>query len=469
MRTVEDRVAAAMLSAARKIDDVPPLRLPPSPAGPHRARRRPRRVLSWAVPLAAAAMVAVVAAGLVTLRGMQHGHGAPAGAPDAAGVPRYYAALVQAGASGPEQVQVRETLTGHLIATVRPPAGSTFAGITGAADDRTWVLDTQQGVLTGPDTADGQSLRPRSWYLLRISPGSPGAPRLTRLSIPPTAQGTEVDAIALSPDGTQLAVAYLNAARQSQGWPPWLSIYSVATGTQVRQWAANFGQHFGTAKHSGPDRNLALAWTKDGSALVYGYATTKKTAADTESPASPGEITSAQIRVLPTHSGGADLDLASKPVLSLATTQASTPGTKPSPLRCGLATLDQIVLATDRGTLVCAGTGRSSEPGPLNARSCTAGPPWNRLGLLEYSITSGLLVKAAAQFTSACTGPQVQVQPLWSSADGTTQLGLLGLGPSHPASPPAFGMFRDGTFTRLPFPPAGRDGAGSALLNYIAW
>jgi hypothetical protein len=144
-------------------------------------------------------------------------------------------------------------------------------------------------------------------------------------------------------------------------------------------------------------------------------------------------------------------------------------GQASSPLRCGLATLDRIVLAADRGTLLCTGSGTLYAPGPLTRQLCTAGPAWNRLGLLEYSISAELLVRTAAQYATACAGPQVQLEPLWSSADGSTQLGLLGLRPNGSTNPPAFGMFRDGRFTPLPMPAATHDTTGNVLLNYIAW
>jgi hypothetical protein len=197
------------------------------------------------------AVIAALGTGLLVLRGMAGGHTAPAStsAMFPKGVPSYYAALTQPASGGPDQVQVRETLTGGLTATIHPPQGTTFAGITGAADDRTWVAETQPGTLEGPGTPESQRLRPRTWYLIQLAPGSPQPARLSKLPIPVTAHGTDVDAIALSPDGAQLAVAY---APQPNGWPPWLDIYSIANGTRIRQWASNFGQHFGAPNRYAP-------------------------------------------------------------------------------------------------------------------------------------------------------------------------------------------------------------------------
>jgi hypothetical protein len=328
------------------------------------------------------------------------------------GVPPYYAALTQPAGGGPDQVQVRETLTGRLTATIHPPQGTTFAGITGAADDRTWVAETQPGTLEGPGTPESQRLRPRTWYLIQLAPGSPQPARLSKLPIPVTAQGTDVDAIALSPDGAQLAVAY---EPQANGWPPWLDIYSIATGTRIRQWASNFGQHFGAPNRSGPDKNLALGWTRDGGALVYAYQPARHTAAT--QPGAAGTGTTAEIRVLPVRSGGADMDLASKPV---------------------------------------------------HVQPCATGTDLNRAGLLGYAITSGPQAPASAGVT-ICTATASQPQALWSSADTRTQLGFLRTSVNSTAAPSSFGIFRDSGYAPLPLPSAVPDGTRGSLLNYIAW
>jgi hypothetical protein len=361
-------------------------------------------------------VIAVLGTGLV-LRGMLGGHTAPAStaAMFPEGVPRYYAALTQPASGGPDQVQVRETLTGGLIATIHPPQGTTFAGITGAADDRTWVAETQPGTLEGLGTPKSQRLRPRTWYLIQLAPGSPQPARLSKLPIPVTAQGTDVDAISLSPDGAWLAVAYEPAARQADGWPPWLSIYSIATGMQTRQWASDFGQHFGAPSRSGPDKNLALGWTRDGGALIYGYQPVHE-AGPTHSGAA-GTGPTEEIRVLAVRSGGADIDLVSKPV---------------------------------------------------RVQPCTTGTDLNRAGLLGYAITSGSELPAVARMP-LCTATASQPEALWSSADGKTQLGFLATSVNSTPAPSSFGIFRDGSYAPLPLPLAGPEGTRGSLLNYIAW
>src|SRR6202035_352722 len=84
-------------------------------------------------------------------------------------VPRYYVALNNPHvATSRDQVVVGDTLTGKRLATVSPPKGGTFGGVTGAADDRTFVLDVRQF----PWSNTWFAVTPRTWYLLKIAPGT---------------------------------------------------------------------------------------------------------------------------------------------------------------------------------------------------------------------------------------------------------------------------------------------------------
>jgi hypothetical protein len=127
-------------------------------------------------------------------------------------VPRYYVA-VQPGASDDQggldnadevnPVVVGDARTGRLLATLRPPTGSTFDGVTGAADDRTFVLD----VRSVPSVMGGQHVS-HGWYLLRITPGAADPVRLTRLPITGRFEDAVIHGLALSPDGRTLAVMF---------------------------------------------------------------------------------------------------------------------------------------------------------------------------------------------------------------------------------------------------------------------
>ena len=214
MSREEDLVRSTAVAIAATVREVPPLLLPTVTDDPRTVARHAggvtrgaRRLRGWLVPVAAAAVVLAIALSLVLIRDIPNRRvAAPARpAPAVDGVPAYYAGLAETSAaqSSPEQIVVGQTVTGKRLATLAPPAGTTFAGITGAADDRTFVVDTQPGTLD----AESEPWQPRTWYLLRIDPGSAKPAELTPLPIPATAAGTNVAAIALSPDGTELAVA----------------------------------------------------------------------------------------------------------------------------------------------------------------------------------------------------------------------------------------------------------------------
>ena len=151
--------------------------------------------------------------------------------------------------------------------------------MTGAADDRTFVLDSVQlapaarsGILVGVT-------QPRTWYLLRITPGATPVQTLTPLHFP-VPDGADINGVALSPDGTKLAVFY-QVARNGDGFPysgPFtLGIYSVATGAVVRSWTGTDPSHgsYAYAWDGPPDPNANLTWTSDGQRLAFAYGNSK--------------------------------------------------------------------------------------------------------------------------------------------------------------------------------------------------
>lgn len=60
----------------------------------------------------------------------------PLARPSASGVPAYYAAMAATG------LVIGDTITGARLATLPPPRGTSFVGVTAAADDRTFVVST---------------------------------------------------------------------------------------------------------------------------------------------------------------------------------------------------------------------------------------------------------------------------------------------------------------------------------------
>jgi hypothetical protein len=460
---------AAMRELASTVTAAPPLRLAPRLGTAPSRRRVRRRGAAWVTPLAAAAAVIVLAITLVALRSTPNRPVLPAAkpAPASGSVPAYYAELVQepGNADNPDQIQVRETLTGKLVATVNPAAGATFAGITGAADDRTFVVDAQPGAIEGPNSNQSQqSVRPRTWYLLRLTPGSARPASLSRLRIPLTPAGSAVTGLALSPDGTRLAAAF-----QTPGWgisptgSMTLRVYSLRSGAALRSWTAPYAKDlylFPPAAAGAGDDNLSLAWTGDGTTLAFGQLTLPP--GEVNDGALPPQIalTSEEIRELP-YATPSGVNLLSARV---AFTFPGGPQHASAGLNCGEAATTDLVLTAD-GQLLCGGTGLVRDPGPISAGNCASGTPWYQFGLLQYP-TSGA-ARTVARYTANCAGLSALL-PLWTSPSGSTQLGLLSVRNSVAKNSLTFGFFHDGKFSTVPTP-AALVSPGDLPLSSIAW
>ena len=259
MTPLEDRVRDAIRAKAAEVPpgSVPPLRLPArrrssfSLARGGRERRRTGGAgpagRAWAAPLAAAAGVAATLAVVFALTGVIHSGRSANGHPSGlAALPRYYVALTFTsgepfGGNGqlstPQtKAVIRATATGRALATVTPPwPYGTFAGVTAAAGDRTFVVAAQKLVRI---PLDGEVTVPATrFFLLRLGPGlgrPVGRVTLTPLPIPAIPAGTEVSDFALSPDGSRLAVVSgrkerprLNVYDMQK-----LSVYNLPAGTE---------------------------------------------------------------------------------------------------------------------------------------------------------------------------------------------------------------------------------------------
>ncbi len=181
----------------------------------------------WVVvtPLVAAAAVAIVA--VVSARLAGGSHAAPAGNSEGvlSTVPRYFMVLPL---RTQRTAEIRDTVTGAVLATVRPPQPyRSFTMISAADDDRTFVLLAQSSPI--PDSPSPGSGR---LYLARFSPGS-RAVRLTPLPIPAFPDVSRFSGLALSPDGSRVAVAFWG---NGLTWHGTLRIYSVITGALQREW-----------------------------------------------------------------------------------------------------------------------------------------------------------------------------------------------------------------------------------------
>lgn len=295
MNALEEKLRAALRETADEISpQAPPLRLHP---------RRGRRWFAWAAPLASAALVVVlIAASIALAGGIRHQQAssakatsAPAG-PD--GIPAYYVALTTKKPDsdiyslGATAAEVRSTATGAVLAKVTPPRPYvSFTGVTGAADDRTFVLSAQ-----GPnDPGNLSSLQynqkyPDGYYpsqrffLLRIEPEGKTGSRMSLTALPAayTPANDAIHDMALSPDGTTLAADVGGVLFNDK-----LYVFNLATGTE-RAWSARTCARClptgGGLGYGGVNVD-ALSWTADGEHVAFVWGNTVRLL-DTRAPGS---------------------------------------------------------------------------------------------------------------------------------------------------------------------------------------
>jgi hypothetical protein len=245
-------------------------------------------------PLAAAAAVtAVVAASLAVTGGLSSGRpassGAQTGQPPAgrnhpgthatpqvlsaadraalASVPQFYVAMTPGGMGRNNRAQVRATATGAVLATVAAPAPyNTFSWVTAAADDRTFVLAAQEWMPIPPGNAGSaiekkDDATPTKFFVLHLSYDG-RTTRLSALPIPVQPGSVWVDGIALSPDGSKLAVV-VNPNNGNEVNPA-IAVYTMAAGAK-KQWAWPGGAFIGNNKPWGSP----LSWAADGRTLAF--------------------------------------------------------------------------------------------------------------------------------------------------------------------------------------------------------
>lgn len=226
------------------------------------SRTRPtktsRRVRLLAAMAASAAVVALIATS-VALTSRTH---APSPTVSSSvslrSVPRFYMALVKINplsqVYSAQEAVIRDTVTGATLATIRPPKGyGSFIALSGAADDRTFVLAADAGKF---NIRTAQSLE--KFFVVRFRPSS-GTASITVLPIPQTPKTSILDGIALSPSGTELAVAVQVGKNRAEAR---LSVYSMTTGA-VRSW-------LGTGTIGALD-NTAMSWSRTGTLAFNWY------------------------------------------------------------------------------------------------------------------------------------------------------------------------------------------------------
>jgi hypothetical protein len=231
------------------------------------ARRRRRQ--RWLAGIAAVVVTgAVVAVSAVTWlpRALDRSHSSPAALPPAAlrpaalrQVPRFFAQLTDRVQVQAQAAVVRSTLTGHVLATVTPPRPyRIFTWVSAADDDRTFVLAAQRYWPIGSGQAgmpaqNRDITTPTVFFKLTFGPATHAA-KLARLAVPETIQSAQLAGMAVSPDGTRLA---LDLGQSVQ-------VVTLATGA-IRSWAWQGGGWIGNFKAFGQ----VFSWTADGTTLAF--------------------------------------------------------------------------------------------------------------------------------------------------------------------------------------------------------
>jgi hypothetical protein len=410
--SIDDRIRAATEATAATVREIRPLALPDDlrgTEGPVRARRRLSRGWgNWLIPLAAAAAVIAVAATLVAVRNLPGGTSVtsvrPPGASEPAfadGVPRYYVALVSGGGT-PDGVQsaapravVGDDRTGRTLAVVPALPGQSFTGVTAAADDRTFVLSSY-----------GSAERETTWYLLRISPGAASPVRLTRLPIKPLA--AQASGLALSPDGSELAVMFPGSSLQ-------LRTYSVSSGALLGTWHTD--TVYWMPRIPGANA-FGLSWLADGRRISFRF--------DAYAENSTEHLVT--VRVLDVTAAGHDLLADSRLAVQVPLSAPKAPYTQPC---------DTSLVTPDGRSVVCSTSG---VPASVN-QACVTTPP----SLVSYSAATGKPLRVIYQ------GWCGLIVPLWTDPSARQVIGLLSIpqydkGPNHYV----FGVIAGGHLTSLP-------------------
>jgi len=301
VNTLESRLRAELRAESELIrpGGIPPLGLP-EPNGRPAARPRAvgrRRWPSWLTPVAAAAAVLAVVAGALIVTHMPPGGTArrPATGTAYSHLPPYYAVTVSGNvvsyASGGTQyesqvlgrsVQIRVTATGGLAATVRPPGQyNDFVVMSGTADGRTFVLGAERywGFRGAKSPLSGalDQAAPLRFTVLHVTPD--GHVHQSGLSLPFAVRPGQQPSIALSPDGSRLAVAYGGGGQTAI-----VRVVTLATG-QVREWQWPRAPWTPLVQPQG-------SWTASGRTLaIHQWYVARGAAPKVPSTGSPGDTT----------------------------------------------------------------------------------------------------------------------------------------------------------------------------------
>jgi hypothetical protein len=316
MSTLGDRVRAAAETAADEItpDSIPDwqdfaIRVGSGwERGTGTSRRHARS--RWFAPVAAAAAVIAVIAAIAVSGVLAGGHQArkpatkptpsktaspkpsPSVSPPPAfsgPLPRYYAVIADGPGCSTKCLVIHDARTGAVLATEQAPGNADYVQITAAADDTTFVIGAF-------NTNSGYN------YVFLLARFDAARHTVTVRQLPIPAMTVAPDGFALSPDGTELAVALQSSPSGSGSGE--LRLYTLATGaakvwttTGVIDWLSN---------------NQGLSWGPSG-VLAFDWSRPQHDAAEADQQG---------IRILNTASPAGDLLTAS----TLAVRQAQSGG-----------------------------------------------------------------------------------------------------------------------------------------------
>ena len=278
MTPLQNKLRAALRETADEIPaQAPPLDLSPQPRASRDGRNASWR--AWAAPLAAAALVvAAVGASLAVAGSLKH---QPAASPQTApaSVPAYYVALITAKPQSDvanmldsssdtySAAELRSTQTGAVLARITPPEPYvSFTGVTGAADDRTFVLSAQ-----GPAHYPQPPYPAQRFFVLRIDPAARAGARMTLTALPAryVPAGYGIREMALSPDRIRLAAGM----GPGLGYAEELVVFDLAAGTG-RAWStrtcAECAPNGGGNLWMGVNTD-ALSWTADSQHVAFSW------------------------------------------------------------------------------------------------------------------------------------------------------------------------------------------------------
>ena len=408
----EERLRAATRAAADTVapGSAPPLRLPDEQPGRARWDRR-HRWLRAMVPLAAAAAVAaVVIASLTLTTGVPTSSGGPASPARSAAltsVPPYYVALAGL-PDAPGHAVIRASATGAVLATVKPPRPyGSFTFVSGAADDRTFVLAAQRwwkvtSGTRGENAQQRDNTTPVVFFRLRFDPRT----RTTQLTALPTAgsvSSLHLSGLAVSPDASKLALIVR---------PAEIRVITLATGSK-RDWIWPHTSGTWTPKSAGDTwvgnskpSGAPLSWTADGRTLAFQLWTKS------------GGIT--EVRLLDTGTPGG----------SLSSSQVSVRFTGLGELKKGPA--GNTLVTPDGSRIVAVTIGRSGTDYRVTEFSASTGRPLGGPGR---------------------SAPAPAWDVLWTSPNGSTL--IIEAEPGRGQAGPGPGILRDGRLTPLPRAPSG--------------